>query len=53
MVDERANNEPSTEDAKRRGQRNLAIALGLAVFILIVYFVTIMRLGGAVAERSF
>ncbi len=41
------------EELKKRKQRNLAIALGLGAFILLVFLVTILRLGGSVAERSF
>ena len=42
-----------TDEQKQRKQRNLAIALGLAAFMLIVFLVTILRIGGAVADRSF
>jgi len=41
------------EAAKKKKQRNLALALALGAFIVIVYAVTVMRIGGAVAERSF
>lgn len=41
------------EELKQRKQRNLAIALGLFAFIVIVFVVTIVRIGGSVAERSF
>lgn len=41
------------EEQKQRKQRNLAIALGLVIFIVLVFAVTILRLGGSVAERSF
>ena len=40
------------EKAKQR-QRNLAIALGLTAFVVIVFLVTILRLGASVAERTF
>lgn len=43
----------SPEERKQRKQRNLAIALSLGVFIVLVFAVTILRLGGSVAERSF
>ena len=43
----------SPEEKTKRGQRNLAIALGLGVFVVLVFLVTILRLGGSVAERSF
>lgn len=41
------------EEKKKRGQRNVAIALALGAFIVLVFLVTILRLGAAVAERSF
>jgi hypothetical protein len=48
--------DPSREDeaaAKARRARNIAIALGLVAFVVLVYVVTIVRLGGSVAERPF
>jgi hypothetical protein len=39
--------------AKARRGRNIAIALGLVVFVVIVYVVSIVRMGGSVLERSF
>ncbi len=41
------------DEEKQRKQRNLAIALGLFAFMLIVFLVTILRIGGAVADRPF
>jgi hypothetical protein len=41
------------EELKQQKRRNLAIALGLTAFIVIVFLVTILRIGGSVAERSF
>jgi hypothetical protein len=41
------------EEKKRRNQRNLAIALLIAAFVVIVYLVTILKIGGSVAERTF
>ncbi len=38
--------ELSSEEKKRRNQRNIAIALGLAAFILVVFLVTILRISG-------
>ncbi len=38
---------------KQRDRRNLAIALGLGVFIVLVFAVTILKIGGSVVERSF
>ena len=39
--------------AKARKGRNIAIALGLVAFVVIVYVVSIIRMGGSVLERSF
>lgn len=39
------------EAAKARRRRNLAIALALAGFIVLVFVVTIVRLGANVATR--
>lgn len=36
---------------KARNQRNIAIALGLVAFIVLVYVVTVLKMGGAVANR--
>ncbi len=41
------------EEEKRRKERNIAVALAVAGFMLIVFLVTILRLGGNVAERTF
>ncbi|MEE2691007.1 MAG: hypothetical protein VX640_05630 [Pseudomonadota bacterium] len=38
---------------KRRKQRNLAIGGLIAAFVVIVYFVTILKIGGQIAERPF
>jgi len=40
-------NAPNAEEARRRRQRNLAIGGGLALFILVVYAVTILKISGA------
>jgi len=40
----------ATLDKARRG-RNIALALGLVVFIILVYGVTLVRMGGYVASR--
>jgi hypothetical protein len=37
-------------DKARRG-RNIALALGLVMFIVLVYGVTLVRMGGHVANR--
>lgn len=44
--------DPAAAEKARRG-RNIAIALGLVAFIVIVYAVTLIRMGGYVAERPF
>ncbi|MFY8140768.1 MAG: hypothetical protein ACOVMO_08620 [Caulobacter sp.] len=36
---------------KARRGRNIALALGLVVFILLVYGVTLVRMGGHIASR--
>lgn len=41
------------EEEKKRKQRNLAIALGLVAFIVLVFLVTIFRIGGDIAARPF
>jgi hypothetical protein len=43
---------PDLHDKKRR-QRNLALAGLIAAFVAIVYAVTILKIGGNVAERPF
>lgn len=42
----------SPEETKKRGQRNLAIALGLFGFITIVFLVTILKISGNVASAG-
>ncbi len=42
-----------TDEIKQRDRRNVAIALGLGAFIALVFAVTLLKLGGSVAERSF
>jgi len=44
---------PEPDEAKLRHRRNLAIGLALAAFIVIVFLVTILRIGGNIANRSF
>ena len=39
------------EEEKKRKQRNAAIALGLLTFIVLVFLVTIFRIGGDIAAR--
>ncbi|WP_293375190.1 hypothetical protein [Phenylobacterium sp. SCN 70-31] len=46
--------DPKREDeaaARARRGRNIAIAVGLVAFAVIVYVVTIVRLGANVADR--
>jgi len=38
---------------KKRRRRNFAIAAALGGFILLIYLVTLVRLGGNIASRSF
>lgn len=38
------------EETKHRKQRNVAIALALGAFIILVYVVTILKLGASVAK---
>ena len=44
--------EPSDFAKARRG-RNIALALGLIAFVIIVFVVTVVRMGGSVANRPF
>ncbi len=46
--------DPSREGedfAKARRGRNIALALGLVVFVIIVFVVTVVRMGGNVVDR--
>jgi len=43
----------TTADAKARRGRNIALALGLLLFVVLIFVVTIVRLGANVAERPF
>lgn len=48
--------DPGREDeaaAKARRGRNIAIALGLVAFVVLVYVVTVVRMGASVANRPF
>ena len=38
--------------AKARRGRNIAIALGLVAFVILVYVVTVIRMGANVLERA-
>ena len=39
------------EQAKARRNRNIVLAIGLVVFVILVFVVTIVKLGGNVANR--
>lgn len=38
---------------KARKGRNIALALGLVAFVVLVFVVTVIRMGGSVVERTF
>jgi len=44
-------NREGEEFAKARRGRNIAIAVGLVVFVVLVYLVTVVRMGANVIER--
>ncbi len=44
---------PNNDSERQRKRRNIAIALGVAGFVLLVYLVTILRIGASITERSF
>jgi hypothetical protein len=44
--------ESDVETKARRG-RNIALALGLVLFIVLIFVVTIVRLGASVSDRPF
>ena len=39
--------------ARARKGRNIALGLGLVAFVFLIFVVTLVRLGGNVAERPF
>ncbi|MEI6282006.1 MAG: hypothetical protein WCP82_04720 [Alphaproteobacteria bacterium] len=41
-----------TPEEKARGGRNIALALGLIAFVIIVFVTTIVRLGANVFDRA-
>jgi hypothetical protein len=45
--------EPTEAQKKARRSRNVGIALALAVFVVLVYVTSIVKLGSAVLNRSF
>ena len=44
--------ESEAERKARRG-RNIALAVGLMLFVVLIFVVTVVRLGGNVANRPF
>lgn len=44
---------PTEAQLKARRSRSLAIALALGAFVVVVYVVSIVRLGPSLIERSF
>ncbi|MDB5471768.1 MAG: hypothetical protein JWR84_3328 [Caulobacter sp.] len=44
---------PAEQEAARVAQRkrNIAIAIGLVGFIILIYLVTVLKMGGAIANR--
>lgn len=47
-----AENDLPPDAKKQRRQRNAAIAIGLAAFVLIVYLVTVLRITGNIGGAS-
>ncbi len=45
-------NDMIPEAKKQRRQRNTAIAIGLAAFVLVVYLVTILKITGNIGGAS-
>jgi len=43
---------PEDAEAKARKARNIALALGLAAFVILIFVVTLVKLGGNVVNRS-
>lgn len=44
---------PDPEFLRARKRRSIALGLGLAAFVILVFVITIVRIGGDVANRSF
>jgi hypothetical protein len=44
---------PTEAQLKARRSRNMAIAIALAAFVVIVYATSIVKLGSAVFDRTF
>jgi hypothetical protein len=48
--------DPRNEDVEAAGarrRRNLVLAIGLVAFVVLTFIVTIAKLGGHVADRTF
>ena len=43
----------SPPEVKARRSRNIALALGLALFVILIFVVTLVRLGANVAQPHF
>ena len=44
---------PDDEAARARKGRNIALGLGLAAFVVLVFVVTLVKLGGNLAQPHF
>ncbi|MBS3648250.1 hypothetical protein KEU06_06375 [Pseudaminobacter sp. 19-2017] len=44
---------PTEKQLKAQRSRSIAIALALAAFVVIVYVVSVVRIGPAILDRSF
>jgi len=42
---------PLDDDTRARNRRSLIMALGLGAFVILVFVITIVRLGGSVVDR--
>ncbi len=42
---------PTEAELRARRGRNIALALGLVIFVILVFVVTVVRMGGSVADR--
>jgi hypothetical protein len=51
-VNPAARPDPTSPDAKARGKRNIAIALGLVGFALLLFVVTLVRMKGNVLDAG-
>ena len=46
-------NRPDPEAIRARKRRSIVMGLGLAAFVVLVFVITIVRIGGDVANRTF